>query len=370
MHHKEAYSLLKRGVARFKGEEPYKPKYVKGEKMTVIALDAMGGDHAPREVVHGALIAAKKYDVKILLVGPEDLLENEMAALDSDELPISELAVEIVNASEVVEMGDKNPAGAVKKKKDSSVVVAAKLVAEGRAGGMVSAGSTGASAAAALFTLKRIEGIERPSLAAVVPTATKHIILSDGGANVESTPTQMLQNAYMGVAMSEAVLKVKNPKVGLLNIGEEPGKGNTLVKETYELLDKAPNLNFIGNIEGREVAYSGCDVCVADGFTGNVFLKTAEGYAKLVASLLKEELTRDIRGKIGALLSKENFLRMRKRVDYQEYGGGQLLGVRGVCVIAHGSSQHNAVMHAVRIAKEAVDANIVGLTESKVKTCT
>lgn len=330
--------------------------------MTTVALDVMGGDYAPTETVHGAVAAAREYGIKILLVGDETSIKKELRKHSTHNLKL-----EIVHASEVVDMGDKQPASAVRKKKDSSIVVATNLVANGQAGGVISAGSTGATSAAALFYLKRIEGIERPCLATVMPSRENPFILADAGANVEATKDQLLQNAFMAIALAKAVLKIKNPRVGLLNIGEEPGKGNTLVKEAYELFAQTKSINFIGNVEGRIVLHNVCDVIVCDGFVGNVFLKTAEGYAKMVATLLREELTRDFRSKIGALLASDSFYRLRKRVDYSEYGGGQLLGVKGVCVVAHGSSKFIAIKNAIRITKDAIQSNLVNLTESMIK---
>lgn len=331
--------------------------------MTAIAVDAMGGDHAPGEIVHGAVLAAKEYSVLVQLVGPEKIIQEELQKHSALDLPI-----EIVPAYEVISMGETQPASAVRKKPNSSVVLAMEQVANGKAGGVVAAGSTGAAAAAALFTLKRIEYIDRPCIAAVMPTQNKPVILADAGANLEATPEHLIQNAFMGVGLSKALFKIKNPRVGLLNIGEEPGKGNTLVKETYEILKQGIGLNFIGNVEGRDVPQGTCDVCVCDGFVGNVFLKTAEGVVKMVTSLLREELTRDTKGKIGALLVKDSFYRLKKRIDYSEYGGAQLLGVKGVCVIAHGSSQHIAIKNAIRVAKEASEGNIVSLIEAMVNS--
>jgi glycerol-3-phosphate acyltransferase PlsX len=319
----------------------------------------MGGDNAPSEIVHGAVLAAKEYKIHIQLTGPESIINQELQKHDYADLPI-----EIIPANEVIEMGDKNPALSVRKKQNSSIVVAAKQVASGKAGGMVSAGSTGASAAAALFCLKRIEGIDRPCLAAVLPTQKNPVLLVDAGANVTATKEQLLQNALMGSALARVIFKLDNPRVGLLNIGEEPGKGNDLVKEAFQVLNDCKSINFIGNIEGRAVAEGFCDVFVSDGFVGNVFLKAAEGYAKMVAVLLREELTKDIKGKFGALLSKDSFYRLRKRIDYSEYGGGQLIGIKGVCVIAHGSSHAKAVMNAIRVAKEGIESDVVSLIET------
>ncbi|MBI2996819.1 MAG: phosphate acyltransferase PlsX [Candidatus Melainabacteria bacterium] len=329
--------------------------------MTTIAVDAMGGDHAPLEIVHGAVLAAKEENVAVQLVGLENVIRNELK-----KYPTSELPIEIISAEEVIDMGELQPASAVRKRPNSSIVVAVNQVANGKADGVVAAGSTGASASAALFCLKRIEGIERPCIAAVIPTRQRPVILVDAGANVEATSEQLNQNAIMGVALSKALFKLNSPRVALLNIGEEPGKGNTLVKEAYQLLMKAPGINFIGNVEGRDVPEGACDVCVSDGFVGNVFLKTAEGIAKMVTMLLREELTRDAKSKLGALLAKDSFYRLRKRIDYAEYGGAQLLGVKGVCVIAHGSSRHIAIKNAIRVAKEAAEANVMSMIESMV----
>ncbi len=331
--------------------------------MTIIAVDAMGGDYAPEEIVHGAVIAVKEYGIHVQLTGPKEVLIKELRKHNAEDLPI-----ELIQAEEIIDMGEVQPAIAVRKKPNSSIAVAMNQVANGLAGGVVAAGSTGAAAAAALLCLKRIEGIERPCIAALMPTHTKPVILADAGANVEATAEQLLQNAIMGVALAKGIFKLTNPRVALLNIGEEPGKGNSLAKETFELLSNSPGLNFIGNVEGRDVPESACDVCVCDGFVGNVFLKTAEGVAKMVSSMLREELTRDVVSKIGALLAKDAFYRLKKRIDYAEYGGAQLLGVKGVCVIAHGSSRHIAVKNAIRVAKEAVEANIINIIESMVKT--
>ncbi|OGI20582.1 MAG: hypothetical protein A3B68_05940 [Candidatus Melainabacteria bacterium RIFCSPHIGHO2_02_FULL_34_12] len=330
--------------------------------MTTIAVDAMGGDYAPDEIVHGAVIAAKEYGVKIYLCGLEDVIQRELNKYSGAELPI-----EIIPASEVIDMGECQPASAVRKRPNSSIVVAMNQVANGLAGGVVAAGSTGAAAAAALFTLKRIEGIERPCIAAVMPTHDKPVILADAGANVDSASKHLVQNALMGAALSKGLFKINNPKVALLNIGEEPGKGNVIVKEAYDILKSIHELNFVGNVEGRDVPQGACDVCVCDGFVGNVFLKTAEGVAKMVATMLREELTRDVMGKLGALLAKNSFYRLKKRIDYAEYGGAHLLGVKGVCIIAHGSSKHIAIKNAIKVAKSAVEGDIIKLIETSVQ---
>ena len=330
--------------------------------MTVIAVDAMGGDHAPGEIVHGAVIAAKEYKVGIHLVGIESILKQELEKHSALDLPI-----EIVNADEVIDMGEKQPANAVRRKSNSSIVVSMNQVASGKAHGVVAAGNTGAATAAALFCLKRIDGIERPCIGVVMPTKSKPFILADGGTNVDATPEQLVQNAIMGAALSKSLFKISDPRVGLLNIGEEPGKGNALYKDAFESLEKVEDLNFIGNVQGREVPEGVCDVCVCDGFVGNVFLKTTEGVVKMVVSMLREELTKDSLSKMGAFFAKDSFYRLKKRLDYSEFGGAQLLGVRGVCVIAHGSSKHIAIKNAVRVAKEAVEGKTIELIESMTK---
>ncbi|MBI1859265.1 MAG: phosphate acyltransferase PlsX [Candidatus Melainabacteria bacterium] len=330
--------------------------------MTSIAVDAMGGDHAPLEIIHGAVLAAQEFDVSIKLIGPESILQKEL-----QKYSINSLSIDIIPASDVIPMGEHQPASAVRKKPNSSIVVAMNEVAKGNAGGIVAAGSTGAATAAALFCLKRIPGIERPCIAAVMPTMKRPVVLADAGANLETTKNQMVQNAIMGKALYKALFKEENPRVGLLNVGEEEGKGTSLLKDVYQELKKEKMLNFIGNVQGRDVPEGDCDVCVCDGFAGNVFLKTTEGVAKMVVTLLRNELTRDVKSKVGAILAHDSFYRLRKRIDYSEYGGAQLLGVKGVCVIAHGSSQHIAIKNAIKVAKEAVEANIVGLTEDMVR---
>jgi len=330
--------------------------------MTSIAVDAMGGDHAPLEIVHGAVLAAKEFDVSIKLVGPEGILKKELQKYSTNSL-----SIEIVPASDVIPMGEHQPASAVRKKPSSSIVVAMNEVANGNAGGIVAAGSTGAATAAALFCLKRIHGIERPCIVAVMPTMKSPVVLADAGANLETTKNQMIQNAIMGKALYKALFKEENPRIGLLNVGEEEGKGTSLLKDVYQELKKEKMLNFIGNVQGRDVPEGDCDVCVCDGFAGNVFLKTTEGVAKMVVTLLRNELTRDVKSKVGAILARDSFYRLRKRIDYSEYGGAQLLGVKGVCVIAHGSSQHIAIKNAIKVAKEAVEANIVSLIEDMVR---
>lgn len=331
--------------------------------MTTIAVDAMGGDYAPAEIVHGAYLAAKEHSIRVQLVGPAKVIEQELIKYPNLNL----LPIEIVHASDVIDMGELQPANAVRRKPNSTIVVAMQQLASGRASAVVAAGSTGAAAAAALFSLKRIEGIDRPCIAAVMPTKHKPVILADAGANIECNPEHLFQNALMGIALSKSLFKIENPRVGLLNIGEEPGKGNILVKETFDLLKSEPLINFVGNVEGRDVTEGICDVCVCDGFVGNIFLKTAEGVAKMVATLLREELTKSLMSKVGSFLVQDSFYRLRRRIDYSEYGGAQLLGVNGVCVIAHGSSRHIAIKNAIKVAKEASEAGIINLLQKMIK---
>lgn len=331
--------------------------------MTIIAVDAMGGDYAPIEIVRGAYLAVKENAIRVQLVGPEEIIKLELQKYpDSKYLPI-----DVIDAPEIIEMSEAQPAIAVKRKPNSSIVQAVNQAASGKASGVVAAGSTGAAAAAALLCLKRIEGIDRPCIAAVMPTHKKPVILADAGANTDPTSKQLFHNALMGIALSKGLFKLDNPRVGLLNIGEESTKGNNLVKEAYELLNASKIINFIGNVEGRDVTEGACDVCVCDGFVGNVFLKTAEGAAKMVATMLREELTRDGKSKIGSFFIQDSLYRLRKRIDYSEYGGAQLLGVKGVCIIAHGNSKHIAIKNAIKVAKEASEANVVTIIESLLK---
>jgi glycerol-3-phosphate acyltransferase PlsX len=334
--------------------------------MIRIAVDAMGGDHAPREIVHGALIAAREYGVAVQLVGPEDAVKNELKRHDT-----KGLSIEIIPASEVVEMGEK-ATKAIRRKKDSSIVVTTKQVADGLADGMVAAGSTGAASVAAQFGLGRIAGVERSAIAVTMPTTTKgkRAIICDGGANVECTPNQLLQFALMGSILAKGMQGIANPTVGLLNVGTEETKGNTLVQETFPLLKAHKELNFIGFVEGRDFPMNKVDVVVTDGFTGNVALKTSEGIARMMSTMLRQELMASTQGKIAAVLAKSAIEQLRERVDYQDVGGALLVGVKGVCVIAHGSSKHTAIKNAVRLARDLVAAHVVQKIEATMKNST
>ncbi len=319
-----------------------------------IAIDAMGGDHAPDEVVAGALLAQAELDVEVLLVGNPELIEASVkqqgGSLDS---------VEIVPAEGMIEMTEE-PLSALRKKRKASINVAMKLVKKGQADAVVSAGHSGAAMAAALLGLGRLPGIDRPAIGAVFPTliAGKQVLVLDVGANVDCRPNFLDQFATMGSIYSQDVLGTESPKVGLLNIGEEPNKGNEASVQTYPLLERNPNINFVGNAEGRDVLSGQFDVIVCDGFTGNVLLKFAEAVGGVALQIIKEELPRGTRGKVGAAVLKPNLLNIKQRMDHAEHGGGLLLGVAGVCIISHGSSKAPSIFNAIRLAKEAADHQV------------
>lgn len=316
-----------------------------------IAVDAMGGDYAPGEIVKGALRSIEHFDIEVILVGqPERIKEF----LPRGELPHR---MSIQEANEVVEM-DEHPAQAVRKKKDSSIVVATRMVKEGTADALVSAGSTGAQMAASLLGLGRIKGIDRPAIVTVLPTLEGGKLLLDVGANPDAKPEHLVQYAMMGSIYAESILGIKNPKVGLLNIGTEETKGNELTQATYPLLQKTP-LNFIGNVEGRDVPYGRADVVVCEGFVGNVMLKTTEGLAGALFHLIKEKITATTVRKLGALAIKPGLKEIAKIMDYAEYGGAPLLGVNGISIISHGSSNEKAIFNAIRVAKECVESGFI-----------
>jgi len=311
-----------------------------------IALDAMGGDHAPREIVAGALLAAKEYGVEILLVGQEEVVRKELAAL-TEQTP---RAIEVVDAREVVEMDD-HALTPLRKKRNSSIRVCANLVAEGRADAFVSAGNTGATWTSARMVMGMIEGVSRPALAAILPSQKGHTLLLDVGANVDAKASHLREFAVMGHFYAQMLFANQEPRVGLLSIGEEEGKGNELTKETYRVL-KETGLNFMGNAEGRDVFNGNADVVVCDGFIGNVVLKASEALGEFVSKTLREEMLRSIPRKIGGLLSKSAFDDLKKRMDYSEYGGAPLLGVKGGCIVCHGRSNAKAIKNAIRVARD------------------
>ena len=319
-----------------------------------IAVDAMGGDFAPKEIVRGAVEAAKKYDCEIVLVGDEEQIRAELHGEDPAALRIS-----IVHASEVIGMNE-HPAEAVRSKKDSSVVVATRLVKDGSCDAVFSAGSTGAAVAAAQLILHRIRGVGRPSIATPMPTPDGVTLMLDSGANVDSKPEHLVQSGVMGSLYAQYVFGIEHPRVGLLNIGEEETKGNEQVKETYQLLKVEPNIHFCGNAEGRDVAKGNFDVVICDGFVGNVVLKFAEGLAKTILGLIQEEIRgAGLMAKLGALLLMPTLRRLGKRLDVREYGGTPLLGVNGCCVIGHGSSDAKSVASAIGVTVDYVNGKVL-----------
>lgn len=328
---------------------------------SVIAVDAMGSDRAPKPEIEGAIQAARHYDVRVLLVGPEAAIKAELGR----HLTAARLPIEVVHAGEYITMDDK--VEAIRAKRDSSMRVGLRLVREGQASGFVTAGNTGAAMATAKIVLGAIPGVERPALAAVFPTALgTAAILLDVGANVDCKAQNLEQFAVMGDVYFRAMFGKKSgavaPRVGLLSIGEEESKGNELTREAFQLLKQLP-MNFVGNVEGRDLYNGKVDVIVADGFVGNVALKISEGVANLVRTTLKESLKATITRQVGALLSRSAFTDFKKRLDHTEYGGAPLLGVKGVCIITHGSSNGNAMKNAVRVAAEFSRRGIIDSIE-------
>ncbi|MBN2243955.1 MAG: phosphate acyltransferase PlsX [Acidobacteria bacterium] len=326
--------------------------------MITIAVDSMGSDNAPYSEIEGSVEAARAYDVHVILVGKETVLAPVLKEAGGGRLPI-----EIRNATQVVEM-DEPPALAIRKKKDSSMRVAAKLVRDKTASGLVSAGNTGAVMATSKMVFGSVPGVDRPALATVLPTLTGHAVLLDVGANVACKPHHLVQFAVMGHLFSKKIVGVDSPRVGLMSVGEEETKGNDLTKEVHQAL-KRLHFNFIGNVEGRDIYNGRADVIVCDGFTGNVALKTSEGLIEAVLKLLKDELSSNLQAKLGALLSQQSFKRLKKRLDYSEYGGAPLLGLRGASIICHGRSSSNAIKNAIRVAKEFAENQVNAKLESE-----
>ncbi|HEY9735593.1 MAG TPA: phosphate acyltransferase PlsX [Trichocoleus sp.] len=325
-----------------------------GSTRARIAVDAMGGDFAPGEIVAGAIRAGAELGVDILLVGDPEQIKASTPHLGNLD------GVEIVPSEGTVEMHEE-PLGALRRKPQASINVAMDLVKRKRADAVVSAGHSGAAMAAALLRLGRLKGIDRPAIGAVFPTvvANKSVLILDVGANVDCRPKFLEQFAMMGTIYSRYVLGVDSPQVGLLNIGEEPSKGNDLAVRAHQLLEDNPLIPFRGNAEGRDVLSGDFDVIVCDGFVGNVLLKFAEAVGEAILQILKEELPQGIRGKVGASILKPNLRRIKQRVDHAEHGGALLLGVAGIAVISHGSSHAPSVFNAIRLAKEAVDHEVL-----------
>jgi len=331
--------------------------------MISIAVDAMGGDHAPKAEVEGAIRAAKTLGVEVLLVGPHDLLSRELAQQDG----ARGLPIRIVHASERVTMQD-SVARAVRAKRDSSIRVASRLVRDGQAQGLVSAGNTGAVMATAKMVQGVVRGVDRPALASAFPTLTgSPAVMIDVGANVDCNPRMLAQFALMGDIYSRVVFRTQRPRVGLLSIGEEEHKGNELTRNAAPLLKSLP-LNFIGNVEGRDLYTGAADVVVCDGFIGNVALKVSEGMVDVITHLLERSLKATLKRKVGYVLSRNAYKDFRKRVDYSEYGGAPLLGVRGVVIICHGRSNAHAIKNAIRVAAELAGANIDSRLEHELRS--
>jgi phosphate acyltransferase len=324
----------------------------------VVALDAMGGDHAPTATVHGAVEAVRQYGFQVLLVGREAMLRREVARLGRPPQ-----GLHIVDADEVVAMDDP-PTAPARTKRNSSLAVSARLVRDGLACAFITAGNTGAAMVTAKLTLGTLAGVERPALASPVPGIDRQTLLLDVGANVDCKPRHLVQFAVMGHFYSQAVLGVARPRIGLLSVGEEKGKGDRLTQEAFRLLSEA-GLNFVGNVEGRDVYAGTVDVVVCDGFVGNVVLKVSEGLGEMVFSLLKREARRSPLSAAGFLLAKGAFAGFRRQVDYAEYGGAPLLGVRGACLVGHGRSTSKAIRNALRFAHSYATRGVISHIEEK-----
>lgn len=309
-----------------------------------IAVDAMGGDFGPRVTVKGAVRASQEHDIEVLLVGVEELIQREF-----DKLDCSKAKVTIINASEYIGMSE--GIFSFRKKKKSSIRVGTQLVKEKEADAFVSTGNTAAVVYISKRVLGALKGVDRPALSLLVPTLKGLTLLIDVGANVNCQPHHLEQFAYMGRIFMKSILGLRNPRIGLMSIGEEDGKGNDLTKKVYERLVSSP-LNFIGNVEGKDIYSGKADVIVSDGFTGNVALKVSEGVVETFFKMARTEIMKNFFSKIGFILMKRNLKKLYKRVDYSEYGGAHLLGLNGVCIIGHGRSNPDAVKNAVKLAKD------------------
>ncbi len=316
-----------------------------------IALDAMGGDLGPLEMVSGAVQAARESDLTVTLFGDEGQLRSHLDSLDH---PSSQ--IQIIHTSQVVDM-DESPFDAVRKKKDSSIVKAFAMHRKGQVGGVVSAGNSGATMAAAIRNLGRLDNVSRPGIAGIFPTLKGPVVMMDVGANVDCRPQHLYQFGVMASAFSQVLFGTADPRIGLLSIGEEGGKGNVLVKKSHELFQQS-SLNYIGNVEGRDTFQGNVDVIVCDGFVGNVCLKLSEGLAEAVMGMLGDEIAKSMKAKIGYLLAKDAFKSFKKRVDYAEYGGAPLLGLNGNGIICHGRSNATAIKNAIKVAAELVRNNV------------
>jgi len=318
-----------------------------------IALDAMGGERGPEEMVAGAIQAVEESDLDVALIGDENVLNR---ILQNHNFVSSKLHV--VHASQVVSM-DESPFEAIRKKKDSSISRAFEQIKNGAADGVVSAGNSGATMASAIKSLGRLENILRPGIASIFPTLKKPLVMMDVGANVDCRPQHLFQFGVMGAAFSDNLFQIKKPSIGLLSIGEEGGKGNVLVKSAHELFRKS-SLNFIGNVEGRDIFQGNVDVIVCDGFVGNVCLKVSEGLGEAIITMLRNEMSKTFMAKVGYFLAKQAFRNFGKKVDYAEYGGAPLLGVNGTGIVCHGRSSAKAIKNAIKVAAEMVRGKVNG----------
>lgn len=318
-----------------------------------IVIDGMGGDNAPKSNIEGAVSAIKEYGVNLIITGDKEILEKEFSNYEFDKSKL-----EIVHTTEIIDNEDK-PVKAIRSKKNSSMVVALNLVKEGKAQAIVSAGNTGALLAGGLFVVGRIKGIDRPCLCPAIPNVKRGMtIIADGGANADCKPKNLVEFAAMSNIYSKKVLGLENPKIALANVGIEEGKGNDLVKKSYEELKKL-DLNFIGNVEARDVINAYTDIIVCDGFTGNILLKSAEGVAMSVMKLLKETFLSSTKGKIGAMILKDDLRKLKSFMDYAEYGGAPLLGVNGGVIKAHGSSNALAIKSAINQGIKFAEGNVI-----------
>lgn len=314
-------------------------------KHPIVAVDVMGGDHAPAHEIAGAIMAARKWQIPVVLVGQTEAIEKELA-----KHVVQGLDIRIEQASEVVGMHD-SPSYALRKKKDSSIRVAFNLVKQGTANAVVSTGNSGATMAVGMFVLKRISGIDRPAIATVLPNLKDQTIILDAGGNVDCKPPHLVQFALMGSVYASHMLDKATPRVGLLSNGKEDSKGNELTREANQILKKTP-LNYIGYIEGRDIYNGRTDVVVCDGFVGNVVIKVSEGLAEAIGSMLRQEFSSRWMSKIGYILARPALKSFRKKVDYAEYGGAPLLGIKGTAMICHGSSSPKAIMNAIKMAHD------------------
>lgn len=324
-----------------------------------IAVDGMGGDNAPGEIIKGCIDAINEFDLEIFLTGQKEKLEEVLKEQNFDNNKLH-----IVHASEIITNEDK-PVKAVRKKKDSSMIVGLNLLKQGEVDAFISAGNTGALLAGSLFRLGRIKGVDRPAIASVYPTSKGISLLVDAGANAECKSRNLLEFGLMGSVYADKVLGKKNPSIGLVNIGTEEGKGTPLVKESFELFSKT-NLNFYGNVEGRDLPSGIVDVIVCDGFVGNIILKLTEGVGMTIMSMLKDIFTKSAKNKIGALLLKSSLKAFKKNLDYTEYGGAPLLGLKGAVIKAHGSSNAKAIKNAIKQAKVYVEREVVEVINKEI----